>query len=110
MTDKKHSGLGIASFVLSIAAIVLVLIFFITANFVDIYVFENITEENIPTEAVVLGLIYLLLIFDLFVALILGFVGLFSKDKKITFSIAGLALSVFISIFLVVMTIIGSSL
>jgi hypothetical protein len=110
LTDKKHSGFGITSFVLSIVTLILLFVSLTMASFIELPVPENINAASMPVEAMIAGMVYLLLVVIAFVSLGFGVIGLLNKDRKIVFSVIGLILSTCILIFLITLTVIGLSL
>jgi hypothetical protein len=89
--ELKHSGFGIASFILSIVTGILVFLAVITAGVMEASTPGGINEESIG--AIVLGLVLIaLFILDL-TALGLGIGGLVQKDRKKVFAVLGTAFS-----------------
>ncbi|NJK90634.1 MAG: hypothetical protein HC904_01655 [Blastochloris sp.] len=87
----KHSGLGICSFIVSLASAVLMFALFVVAG-----VMESATPGGIDEKApatVVLGLFIIGALMLELVALIFGIVTLFQKDRKKLFGILGVVFS-----------------
>ncbi len=103
---QKHSGLGIASFILAMVVGIGMFILIVIAGVMESRTPGGI-DENAP-EAVVLGL---LLIGGMLLALVggvLGLVGLFVGDNKRVFAALGLAFNVLILLGVVGLMILGS--
>ena len=107
MEEKKHSGLGIASFITSIVSGLLILLLFGVAGAMEASTPGGIDEESVA--AVTIGLLIFAFLGATFVALCLGIAGLLHKERNKIFAILG---TVFSSISLVVtifLLIIGST-
>lgn len=102
-TGMKHSGFGIASFITSISAAILIVVFFIAA-IMQYSGSEEPDSESIA--AIITGLFFFFSVFVDFIALVLGIVGLCSKDKKKIFALLGTIFSSVI-IFILIIMIIG---
>lgn len=105
MEERKHSGLGIAAFVMSIVVMVLMFIVFLIAG-----IWESTTPGGIDEEsagAVALGLGIFALIFIDLVAGGLAIAGLCQARKKL-FSVLGLVFSLSTIVITVLLMIIGS--
>lgn len=88
VTQPKHSGFGVGSFVLSILSGSLMLILTITASVMD----ENgIVEDD--TEMQVVGILIFGSILLAVIGSVLGIVSCFQRDKKKVLGIIGLALN-----------------
>ena len=88
VTQPKHSGFGVGSFVLSILIGSLMLILTITASVMD----ENgIVEDD--TEMQVVGILIFGSILLAVIGSVLGIVSCFQRDKKKVLGIIGLALN-----------------
>jgi len=85
--EQRHSKLGIASFTLSILAGILIFILLIAAGVMEGSAEGGIDEES--TEAILMGLAILGLLFMSFVAFLLGIIALFQKEVKKLFAILG---------------------
>ena len=87
----KHSGLGIASSVVSIIGSIGLLFFIIIAGVVESSTPEGMDEESVG--AILIGLFVFAFLGVSFVALGLGVAGLLQKDRNKTFAIIGIAIS-----------------
>lgn len=104
--EQKHSGLGIASFVLGIVVGVLVFLMVVVAGAMQASTPGGIDEQS--PVAVVLGLFILgLLALDM-VALGLGIGSLFQSDRKKIFGVLGTLFSALTIAGTVLLIIIGS--
>ncbi len=81
MTSQRHSEMGIASFVISIASVILtsLAIVFIKSSSMDIS--DNFVE-------VILGIFFLFIV----ISLGLGIAGLFQKERRKVFAVLGMAI------------------
>lgn len=86
--EQKHSGLGIASFILSMALGALIFLLFIVATMMEASTPGGI-DENSP-GAILLGLFLVACLGIDVVAIGLGIAGLMQKDRKKAFSIMGI--------------------
>ncbi len=101
--EKKHSGLGISSFIISTATGVLMFLLFIVAGVMETSTPGGIDESS--AGAVVVGLFLIAFLMLDLLAIGLGIAGLIQKDRKKTFSILGLifgASTVVITVFLMI--------
>jgi hypothetical protein len=101
----KHSGLGVASFILSIVGIVGFFVLLIVAG-----VLENSIDGGVGADdavAIVIGLLYFLIIGIALVALGFGIAGLCQKNIKKLFAILGVIFAVGLLLFAVLIMIIG---
>ena len=89
VTQPKHSGFGVGSFVISILAGSSMLILTITAGIMDE---KGVMEDD--TEMQVVGILILGSILLAVIGSVLGVVSYFQKDKKKVLGIIGLALNV----------------
>lgn len=88
ITQPKHAGFGVGSFVISILNGALLLILTVTAGVMD----ENgVTEDD--TEMQVVGILILGSILLAVIGSVLGVANCFQKDKKKILGIIGLALN-----------------
>ncbi|HLU13523.1 MAG TPA: hypothetical protein VKZ64_06150 [Arenimonas sp.] len=85
--EAKHSGLGIASFIISLVAGLAILIAIVIAGIMEANTPGGI-DENSP-EAILLGLVLIGMMFLDLVALGLGIGALFQRDRKKIFAILG---------------------
>lgn len=91
VTDKKFSGLGIASFVISIVATVLLFLLFIIAGIIEVSTPGGVDESS--ATAVIIGFFLITFMFVLIAALGLGIGGIFQKGRKKIFAILGVIFS-----------------
>jgi hypothetical protein len=89
VTEHKHSGVGIASFIMGIAAIVLTVLLIIVAGAMNASTSDGLDDNAV----VVVGGCGVALMALGIVALSLGIVGLFQKDRRKMFPILGTVLS-----------------
>ena len=102
---KKHSGLGIASFITSIAAAIFTFILLVIAGVTGASTPGGIDEESI--EAVIIGLFLFAFLFLCLIALGLGIAGLIQKDRNKIFAILGTIFSAVTSVGTISIVIIG---
>lgn len=88
---EKHSGLGIASFVVSMICGLAILALIVVAGLVEATTPGGMDAE--PVIAMVVGLAFILFMLGALVALILGIVALFQKERKKVFAIIGTVFS-----------------
>jgi hypothetical protein len=86
--ERKHSGLGISSFVISLGAGFAMFVLFCVAGFMETTTPGGIDEKS--GVAVVLGLVIFAVIAVHLLGLGLAIGGLTQKDRKKVFSILGL--------------------
>jgi hypothetical protein len=91
MEEQKHSGLGIASFITSIIAGILIFLLLLIAGVMETSTPGGIDEDS--ASAVIIGLFLLALLGAAFVALCLGIGGLIQKERKKIFAILGTAIA-----------------
>lgn len=108
MEQTKHSGLGIASFILSITTALLIFILFITAGVMETSTPGGIDEES--AGAVILGLLILLCLFLEVVALGLGIGALCQTARNKVFGILGTIFSAGMVLLTVAVILLGNSL
>ncbi|NBI28210.1 hypothetical protein [Chengkuizengella marina] len=97
----KHSGLGIASFIIGILCIILavVMIILLSVSVNDIYISDEPTEEEIlelvSSQPLFITsiLVILILLFIQIIGAIIGIVSLFIKNRKKLFPILGTILN-----------------
>lgn len=97
MEQKKHSGLGVASFITSIISGVFIFLLIVVAGVMEASTPGGMDEESIG--AVMVGLFLLLFLGAALVALGLGIGGLLQKERKKIFAILG---TVFSAVWLVI--------
>jgi len=102
----KHSGLGIASFVIATLVGIAMFAAFVVAGMMEVSTPGGIDESSL--SAVLLGLLMIgLMIVDL-VAVGLGIGGLVQKDRKKVFAVLGTVFSVATIVGTVLLIIIGN--
>ncbi len=87
----RHSGVGIASFVISLVAGLLLVIMIGVCSYLVASRHGEVNEES--PEAVAVGLTMLGSLFAELVALVLGIIGLAQRDRKKIFAILGTVFS-----------------
>jgi MFS family permease len=107
MEIQKHSGLGIASFVCSIASAILSFVVFGIAGVLQASSPSGIDEKS--PQAVIIGLSAFALIFVSLVALGLGIASFFQRDRKKVYGILGTVFAIGICLCMAAVTIIGLS-
>ena len=106
--EQKHSGIGIASFILSLLIGVLLFMVVMFAGYMEVTTPGGISEESV--SAIMLGLVIIGLLLLELVAFGLGIGGLFQKDRKKLFAILGTIFSGLAILGVVALMIIGSNL
>jgi len=84
---QKHSGLGIASFIFSIVAGILIFLLIVIAGVMEVSTPGGMDEKS--AAAVIVGLLLIAFLFLCLLALGLGIAGLIQKDRKKLFAILG---------------------
>ncbi len=87
MVEQKHSGLGIASFITSIIAGILIFLLIAVAGVMEASTPGGMDEESAGT--IVVGLLLIAFLGASLVALGLGIGGLMQKERKKIFAILG---------------------
>lgn len=87
MENLKHSGLGIASFIISLISAALIFILMAIAGVLEVSTPGGMSEES--AGAVLIGLFLILFLIVCLVALGLGIGGLVQKERKKLFAILG---------------------
>ena len=105
--ELKHSGLGIASFILSIIAGIFIFIIMIIAGAMEASTPGGIDEESV--EAVLVGLFLFAFMFLSLVALGLGIFGAVQAERKKVFAIIGIVFSSITLLGIVFIMILGSA-
>lgn len=93
-TTKKHSGLGIVSMFMGVTTGIITFVIFVFAGYLESNTPGGIDDES--PLAIIMGAGILLTVFLIFVGTVLGFVGLFQKDKKKLFPAVGSFLNLFL--------------
>ncbi|GAB6070326.1 hypothetical protein JCM30760_14230 [Thiomicrorhabdus hydrogeniphila] len=107
MEKQKHSGLGIASFILSIASAVFIFLLVAIAGIIEASNPTGMDEES--AAAVMIGLFLFIFLGGALVALGLGIAGLFQKERQKIFAILGVVFSVVTLLGTVLLIMIGLS-
>ena len=89
--NQKHSGVGIASFILSICMFLIIIGAFGYVAYQEVNTPGGIKEES--AEAIVVGLAVIGCCALLMIGLILGVVGIFQKYRRKLFPILGTCLN-----------------
>jgi hypothetical protein len=89
--EPKHSGWGIASFIISIAAGILIFITIVIAGVIGMDTPDALDENETVIGLIGLAILGLMLV-DL-LAFIFGIVGLLQRDTKKVFAILGIIFS-----------------
>lgn len=105
--EKKHTGIGIASFITATVTMVLVFMVIVIAGVVEVSTPGGLNEES--PEAVIIGLVIIFLFVLLFVSFGLGIAGLFQKESKKVFPILGVVFSLITFWGTIALAVIGNS-
>ena len=100
MDKLKHTGLGIASFIIVSISIIIILTIIVIGGMMEAST-PGILEDETSMEAMILGLFGIISFFGLLVAFGLGIAGLFQKDRNKIFAILGIIFSIVIIIFII---------
>jgi len=109
-TGMKHSRFGIASFITSISAAISIALVYAIAVIMQSSGPED--GDSASTVIIIMTLLFYFLIFVDFIALVLGIVGLCSKDKKKIFALLGTIFSsvtIFISIIIIMIDLVANA-
>lgn len=106
LMEPKHSGIGIASFVLSIVTGLLMFASIVVAGFMEATTPGGIDEESV--EVALLGVAIIGLVMVDLVALGLGIAGLLQKSRNRLFAILGTVFSSVAVLGIVLLMVIGS--
>lgn len=87
MDRPKHSGLGVASFCISMLTGAVVFAMIVIATMMELASPDGMDEES--PAAIVLGLVLLAGILVAFISAVLGFVSCFQADRTKVFGILG---------------------
>jgi|WetSurMetagenome_2_1015567.scaffolds.fasta_scaffold233168_2 hypothetical protein len=104
--EKPNSGLGVASFVISLAVAFLALLLFVILVFVELSNPGVVSGKDSPAT-LALGSVFVLLAFADLVALGLGIGGACQKNRKTTLAILGIIFSSIAIFGVMVLAIIG---
>ena len=89
--DQRQSGLGVASFTISLVSIVATIAVIGYAGYVEMTTEGGVAEDQ--TVAMLIGLAIFACIAMLLVGLILGIVGLLQKERRRTLAAIGVGLN-----------------
>lgn len=104
--EQKHSGLGIASFVISIICSLLIFVLFIIAGVIELSTPGGIDEDS--AQAIVIGLAIIFCVLGELVAVGLGIAAVCQDNRNKVFGILGLVFSSSIALATVLMIALGS--
>lgn len=102
---SKHSGFGVASFIISILAGLLIFLVIVIAGIMQVSTPGGLDKQSIQTMLV--GLSVIALLFFEIAAVVLGIVGLFQKERKKLFAILGTIFSSLTVISMIALIIVG---
>ncbi|WP_257385608.1 hypothetical protein [Tahibacter caeni] len=105
MEELRHSGLGIASFMMSIVAALCIVSLFAVAGYLELSTPGGVREDS-PLAAGI-GLLMFLFLGLAFIALCLGIAGLFEKRRRRVLAGLGTAFSAFTLISAVTLVLVG---
>lgn len=105
--DKKHSGMGIASFVISVVAAVLVFVLLVVAGVMEATTPGGIDEAS--AGAVIVGLLIIALLGVDLVAIGLGIAALMQGGRKKVFPVLGLVFSCVTVVGTLLLVVIGNT-
>lgn len=88
----RHSGIGIASFVISCVSTVLIVALVVVAGVIEVSTPGGMAEDSVV--AIVIGLMMFFFVFLALIALGLGIAGLFQAQRRKVFAALGTVLSV----------------
>jgi hypothetical protein len=87
VAKMRHSGLGIASFVLACVSTVLILVLLVVAGVMEASTPGGMSETS--PAAIAIGLLLFLFVFVALVGVGLGIAGLFQSERKKVFAVLG---------------------
>ena len=102
---SKHSGFGVASFIISISVGLLMFLLLVIAAIMQVSTPGGMDRQSI--QAILVGLSIIALLFFDIVAVVLGIVGLFQKERKKLFAILGTIFSSATVMFVIALIIVG---
>lgn len=103
--ERKHSGLGIASFVVSIITGLMMFMLFVVAGVMETSTPGGMDENSV--EAMLVGLFLFALLFLDLLAAGLGVAGLFQKERRKLFAILGLVFAAATIVITLLLVLIG---
>lgn len=105
MEDRKHSGVGIAAFILSTISGMLMFLLVAVAGFMEVSTPGGMDEESVGALLIGLGVIGLIGLST--VSLGLGISGLIQKNRKKLFAVIGTVFSITSILGMVLLILIG---
>lgn len=105
--NKKHSGFGISSFIISLANGGLTFLAFMGAGVLEVTSGGTLSENN--SLLVVIGMFIILCVIISLIGLVLGIVGLLDKTKKKVFPLLGTLFNLAICLLIIATIIYGNS-
>jgi hypothetical protein len=102
----KHSGIGIASFIISLVIGIFFVILFLGAGFIGIASPETMYNESVM---ILIGLFAILGLFVCLTGIGLGIGGLFQKKRKKVFAALGLIFNVLVLFGVIFLIILGNT-
>ncbi len=106
MNERKHSGMGIASFITSVACAVVTFALIVVAGVMEASTPGGMDEKSAAAVAVGLGLLASLGV--CLIALGLGVAGMLQRDRKKIFAVLGAIIAAAIVLGTVGLMVIGS--
>lgn len=103
--NRRHSGLGIASFVMALGVAVFEFVTVIVAGMIEVSTPGGMDEES--PAAMIVGLSVCGGLFVDLIAIVLGFAALFQSETKKVFAILGLAFGLTVLVGVVALMVIG---
>jgi len=104
--ELKHSGLGIASFTISITCSLLLFVLFIVAGVMELSTPGGIDEES--AQAIILGMGIIFCVMGELVAMGLGIAAVCQNERKKIFGILGLSFSAAMALITLLIIVLGS--
>ncbi len=106
-SEQKHSGIGIASFIVSIVAGILIFILIVIAGIMESSTHGGVNKES--AQMITLGLLIIAMLFVDLIALGLGIGGLCQKGRKKIFALLGTLFSAVAIVGTIFLIIIGNT-
>ena len=105
--EPRHSGMGIASFVISVITGITTFLIFVYAGMKEMSLPGGVSEHS--GVAMMIGFSMILAWMLLFVGMILGAVALFEKNRKKVFAVLGLVFNLGMLVLSALLIVIGIS-
>jgi hypothetical protein len=105
LEEKKHSGIGIASFVISLGAALGIFLVFVIAGIMETTTPGGMNEKS--ASAIIVGFCIIGLLFVNLVAIGLGLGGFMKKGEKKLFAVLGTIFSSVITLGTIILIVIG---